>query len=143
MSQGGVAGYLSYVTPSVVVIVCNYISVFIGYCDYIVLYILYVVIFFAVIGETESVTVIVIHKDKRFVARLLTCQYTSVIEIFGLYAVYGFAYSVAVGIVTVNIRVVTVCYALKLPAAPLKRLAAESERIADFVIGYSLTVKAC
>ena len=55
MSQGGVAGYLGYVTPSVVVIVCNYISVFIGYCDYIVLYILYVVIFFAVINETESV----------------------------------------------------------------------------------------
>ena len=143
LSQGGVAGYLSYVTPSVVVIVCNYISVFIGYCDYIVLYILYVVIFFAVIGETESVTVIVIHKDKRFVARLLTCQYTSVIEIFGLYAVYGFAYSVAVGIVTVNIRVVAVGYTLKLPAAPLKRLTAESEGIADFVIGYSLTVKAC
>ena len=143
LSQGGVAGYLGYVTPSVVVIVCNYISVFIGYCDYIVLNILYVIIFFAVTNETESVTVIIIHKDKRFVARLLTCQYTSVIEIFGLYAVYGFAYSVAVGIVTVNIRVVTVCYALKLPAAPLKRLAAESERIADFVIGYSLTVKAC
>jgi len=73
----------------------------------------------------------------------LTCQYTSVIEIFGLYAVYGFAYSVAVGIVSVNICVVAVGYTLKLPAAPLKRLTAESDGIADFVIGYSLTVKAC
>ena len=59
LSQGGITGYLSYVTPSVVVIVCNYISVFIGYCDYIVLYILYVVIFFAVINETESVAVVI------------------------------------------------------------------------------------
>ena len=59
LSQGGVAGYLGYVTPSVVVIVCNYISVFIGYCDYIVLNIIYVVIFFAVIGETESVAVVI------------------------------------------------------------------------------------
>ena len=42
LSQGGIAGYLSYVTPSIVVIVCNYISVFIGYCDYIVLYILHI-----------------------------------------------------------------------------------------------------
>ena len=143
LSQGGVAGYLGYVTPSVVVIVCNYGAIFIGYCDYIVLNILYVVIFFAVINETESVAVIIIHKDKRFVARLLTCQYTSVIEIFGLYAVYGFAYSVAVGIVSVNICVIAVGYTLKLPAAPLKRLTAESEGIADFVIGHSLTVKAC
>ena len=55
LSQGGVAGYLGYVTPSVIVIVCNYGAIFIGYCDYIVLYILYVVIFFAVIVETESV----------------------------------------------------------------------------------------
>ena len=93
LSQGGVAGYLGYVTPSVVVIVCNYGAIFIGYCDYIVLNILYVVIFFAVIGKTESVAVIVINKDKRFVARLLACQYASVIEIFGLYAVYGFTYS--------------------------------------------------
>ena len=42
LSQGGVAGYSGYVTPSVVVIVCNYISVFIGYCDYIVLIILHI-----------------------------------------------------------------------------------------------------
>ncbi|MFQ9820370.1 MAG: hypothetical protein ACLRXK_04100 [Acutalibacteraceae bacterium] len=42
MSQGGVAGYLGYVTQSVVVIVCNYGAVFIGYCDYIVLYILHI-----------------------------------------------------------------------------------------------------
>ena len=42
LSQGGVTGYLNYVTPSVVVIVCNYISVFIGYCDYIVFYILHI-----------------------------------------------------------------------------------------------------
>ena len=59
LSQGGVAGYLGYVTPSVVVIVCIYFSVFIGYCDYIVLYILYVVIFFAVICETESVAFVI------------------------------------------------------------------------------------
>ena len=39
--------------------VCNYISVFIGYCYYIVLYILYVVIFFAVICETESVAFVI------------------------------------------------------------------------------------
>ena len=73
----------------------------------------------------------------------MTCQYTSVIEIFGLYAVYGFAYSVAIGIVSVNICVVAVGYTLKLPAAPLKRLTAGSDGIADFVIGHSLTVKAC
>ena len=59
MSQGGVAGYLGYVTPSVVVIVCNYGAIFIGYCDYIVLNILYVVIFFAVINETKSVAVVI------------------------------------------------------------------------------------
>ena len=59
LSQGGVAGYLGYVAPSVVVIVCNYGAIFIGYCDYIVLYILYVVIFFAIIGETESVAVVI------------------------------------------------------------------------------------
>ena len=59
MSQGDVAGYSGYVTPSVVVIVCNYGAIFIGYCDYIVLYILYVVIFFAVIVETESVAVVI------------------------------------------------------------------------------------
>ena len=59
MSQGGVAGYSDYVTPSIVVIVCYYISVFIGYCDYIVLYILYIVIFFAVIVETESIAVVI------------------------------------------------------------------------------------
>ena len=35
-------------------VVCKYISVFISYCDYIVLNILYVVIFFAIICETES-----------------------------------------------------------------------------------------
>ena len=59
LSQGGVAGYLGCVTPSVVVIVCNYGAIFIGYCDYIVLNILYVVIFFAVINETESVAVVI------------------------------------------------------------------------------------
>ena len=59
MSQGGVTGYLNYVTPSIVVIVCNYGAIFIGYCDYIVLYILYVVIFFAVINETESVAAVI------------------------------------------------------------------------------------
>ena len=42
LSQGGVTGYLNYVTPSVVVIVCNYGALFIGYCDYIVLYILHI-----------------------------------------------------------------------------------------------------
>jgi len=63
--------------------------------------------------------------------RICSIARASVIEIFGLYAVYGFAYSVAVG------------YTLKLPDAPLKRLAAESDGIADFVIDYSLTVKAC
>ena len=59
LSQGGIAGYLGYVAPSVVVIVCNYGAIFIGYCDYIVLYILYVVILFAVINETESVAVVI------------------------------------------------------------------------------------
>ena len=59
LSQGGVAGYSGYVAPSVVVIVCNYSAIFIGYCDYIVLYILYVVIFFAVIVETESIAVVI------------------------------------------------------------------------------------
>ena len=75
--------------------------------------------------------------------RICSIARASVIEIFGLYAVYGFAYSVAVGIVSVNICVVAVGYALKLPTAPLKRLTAESEGIADFVIGHSLTVKVC
>ena len=42
LSQVGVAGYLGCVTQSIVVIVCYYISVFIGYCDYIVLYILHI-----------------------------------------------------------------------------------------------------
>ena len=63
--------------------------------------------------------------------RICSIARASVIEIFGLYAVYGFAYSVAVG------------YTFKLPAAPLKCLTAKSDGIADFVIGHSLTVKAC
>ena len=40
--QGCRTGYSGYVTPSIVVIVCNYGAIFIGYCDYIVLYILHI-----------------------------------------------------------------------------------------------------
>ena len=54
-----VATYCNATNQCVVVIVCNYISVFIGYCNYIVLNILYIVIFFAVINETESVAFVI------------------------------------------------------------------------------------
>ena len=74
---------LCHVTPCVVEVEHDRLPVGIGDHEHIVLRIFDVVIRCAVVGKAEDVTVLVVHKDKHVIARLLPHEPAAVIEILG------------------------------------------------------------
>ena len=131
---------LCHITPCVVEVNDNGLSVRIGDHEHVVLRIFDVVIRCAVVGKAEDITILVVHKDQHVIARLLPHEHAAVIEILGgrcfarIKVGDGLFGALSVDVVLVaEIRRAIRTDALQLPALPHEFHTVDIDNIADLV----------
>ena len=79
----GIACYLGYLSPRIVIVIRNYRTVCIGYSGYVILRVLDIIVLVLPISKTEVIPCFVIEEQHDLVPGLLPRKDVAVVEILG------------------------------------------------------------